>query len=238
VDAVIHTATCYGRNGETAAEIFEANTVFPLRLLETATYFNSGIFFNTDTFFNSESKFNTGSFNYKYLNYYMLSKKHFYEWGKLYANNKKICFVNIRLEHVFGPGDDSSKFTSQVINSCLANISELKLTPGEQKRDFIYVDNVVDAYEVLLEKVINQSNLFQEYELGSGKAVTIREFVETVHKLTKSTTRLNFGALPYREDEIMNSEANIEKLDCLGWRCKISLIDGISEIISKNYLNP
>jgi len=66
--------------------------------------------------------------------------------------------------------------------------------------------------------------------------VTVREFVETVHKITNSVTRLNFGAVPYRENESMNSEANIENLTSLGWYCRTSLADGISEIIlnSKN----
>jgi CDP-paratose synthetase len=217
VDAVIHTATCYGRNGETTSEIFQANTAFPLRLLETATHFNTDTFFNTDTIL------------YKYLNGYALSKNHFLEWGKLFAGSQKIRFANIRLEHMYGPGDDASKFTTHIIKSCLENVPELKLTPGEQKRDFIYIDDVIAGYEVLLEKTDNQADLFQEYDLGSGNAITIREFVETIHTLTGSTTRLNFGALPYRKNEIMNSEADIERLKSLGWRCQTNLSDGIGK---------
>ncbi len=41
VDAMIHTATCYGRQEENATVVFEANTGFPLRLLEAATFFNT-----------------------------------------------------------------------------------------------------------------------------------------------------------------------------------------------------
>jgi len=54
VDAVIHTATCYGKDGETNSEIYETNTLFPLKLLETAISFNTKTFFNTDTFFNKD----------------------------------------------------------------------------------------------------------------------------------------------------------------------------------------
>lgn len=217
VDAVIHTATCYGRHGETAAEIVEANTAFPLRLLETASHFNTDTFFNTDTVLD------------KHLNGYALSKNHFLEWGKLFADCQKMRFVNIRLEHMYGPGDDASKFTTHVIKNFLANVAEINLTLGEQKRDFVYIDDVVAAYEILLENAGNQADLFQQYDLGSGKAITIRKFVETVHQLTGSSTHLNFGALPYRENEIMHSAANIERLKSLGWHCQTNVAEGIEK---------
>ncbi len=219
MDAVIHTATCYGRNGEKASEIFQANLVLPLRLLEMAAQYNTDTFFNSDTILN------------KYLNEYALSKNYFLELGKLFSKSKKIRFVNIRLEHIYGPDDNVSKFTTHVIKSCLANVAELKLTLGEQKRDFVYIDDVVTAYEVLLEKAGSQAELFQEYAVGSGNAITIREFVETVHRITMSRSKLAFGALPYRPGEVMYSGANIEPLFNLGWSCKTSLERGLKLVI-------
>ncbi len=219
VDAVIHTATCNGRNGESSAEIFDANTVFPLRLLETAASFNTETFINSDTVLD------------KNTNAYALSKHHFLEWGRLFAGARKIRFVNVRLEHMYGPGDDTSKFTARVIKDCLANVAEIKLTPGDQKRDFVYIEDVVFAYDILLEQTNRQAAYFQEYSLGSGVAVTIREFVETVHQITGSTTRLNFGALPYRQNEIMNSGTDIEALMSLGWRCRTTLANGIRKTV-------
>jgi nucleoside-diphosphate-sugar epimerase len=132
---------------------------------------------------------------------------------------------------MYGAGDDESKFTTHVIKSCLANVAELKLTAGEQKRDFIYIDDVVSAYMRLLEKAKQQA--FQEYDLGSGKAIKIREFVETVHKVTQSRTHINFGALPYRENEIMQSEADTKLLKSLGWSCKVDLAEGIKAVVKE-----
>lgn len=219
VDAVIHTATCNGKNGETVAEIFEANTAFPLRLLEAAVFYKSDVFINS------------GTVLYKYLNAYALSKNQFLEWGKQFSHEKKICFVNIRLEHMYGPGDDVSKLPTRIIKDCMANVPEINLTPGEQMRDFVYIEDVISGYEILLERAVSQAESFQEYSLGSGKAVSIREFIETIHRLSNSKTRLNFGALPYRENEIMNSEANTEKLENMGWRCRTSLLEGIEKTV-------
>ena len=225
IDAVIHTATCYGKNGESLAEIFDANIAFPLRLLETACLFNTDIFINTDTFFSSNK------INYAYLDSYALSKKHFSEWGKIYAKRNFINFLNVRLEHMYGAGDAPAKFVSQIVHECMANVNEISLTLGEQKRDFVYIDDVTAAYIILIEKVPPKVESFQEYEIGSGKAIPIREFVETVHKLTNSSTKLHFGALPYRTNEIMNSEANVTQLNSLGWKHRISLSDGVKNII-------
>jgi nucleoside-diphosphate-sugar epimerase len=205
IDAVLHTATCYGRSQETPLEVFEANTVFPLRLLQTAVLFNVDTFFNTDTIL------------YKYLNSYALSKNHFMEWGQSFSITGHIRFLNIRLEHMYGPGDDASKFTTHVIRSCLANVPELKLTAGEQKRDFIFIDDVISAYLLLLEKHCVLNKNFITFELGSGKAISIRSFVESVHHISESRTKLDFGSIPYREGEIMESKADISALEKLGW---------------------
>ena len=44
---------------------------------------------------------------------------------------------------------------------------------------------------------------------------------------------MNFGALPYRENEIMQSEADIKLLKSLGWSCKVDLADGIKTVVEE-----
>lgn len=221
IDAVIHTATCYGRNGESAHQITEANLAFPLQLLVAAI--SSGV----STFMN------TGTVLDKMLNPYALSKGQFAEWGRYFALQKKIRFINLNLEHFYGPGDDKSKFTTHVIQSCLTSVPELNLTLGEQLRDFIQIDDVVAAYLLMLNKCESFDGAFIELEVGSGCAVSIRQFVETVHRLTASLTRLNFGAQPYRTGETMFSQANIDTLRALGWYCRYDLESGLTKTIEQ-----
>ncbi|MDH4234441.1 MAG: NAD-dependent epimerase/dehydratase [Gallionella sp.] len=219
INAVIHTATCYGRNGETINQIFEANTVFPLHLLEAASQAGVETFINTDTILD------------KYLNLYSLSKNQFLEWGKFFSIHNRIHFSNMRLEHFYGPGDDDSKFTSLIVKNCIENVPELKLTLGEQKRDFIYIDDVVSAYLLLIEKLGKFPERYSEFDVGSGNAVSIRNFVETVHRMTRSRTQLIFGALQYRDGEVMLSQANVEPLRNLGWMCRTNLEQGLKRLI-------
>jgi nucleoside-diphosphate-sugar epimerase len=221
IDAVIHTATCYGRAGETAMQVFQANTAFPLQLLEAAT------FFNTDTFFNSDTIL------YPHLNAYALSKKQFADWGRQLASNDRIRFINIRLEHIYGPGDDTSKFTTWVLGQCLWHVPELALTAGEQQRDFVYIRDVVAAYAHLLQHRTALGQGFQELGIGSSKPIAVRHFVETAHRLSVSKTRLQFGALPYRDHEQMQSCADTTTLQALGWQCQTSLEQGLTHMIEE-----
>lgn len=218
-DAVVHVATSYGRKGEGISEIFETNTSFPLRLLEVAIARKVGVFFNTDTSLKRN------------INAYALSKKQFLDWGIFFAEHRAVRFVNIELEHFYGPGDDASKFATHVITTCLNDVPELKLTRGEQRRDFIHIDDVVSAYLLLLGRVSAGQGNFCSFGLGSGEVVSVSEFVETVHRIVGSKTFLDFGAIPYRENEVMESEADIESLKSLGWKPVVTLTDGIVRTI-------
>jgi len=220
-DAVIHTAAAYGRNGENASEIADANLSLPLKLLDAAVEMDVPLFFNTDTALD------------RFLNAYSLSKTQFAEWGSYFARQKKIRFLNLKLEHFYGPGDANTKFTTHVINSCLRNAPELKLTLGEQKRDFIFIDDVVSVYLVLLEQQESLTDWFMEFDVGSGESVSIRQFVETTQRLTASKTHLAFGALPYREGEMMHSQADISGLTALGWHCRYDLETGLKQVIEQ-----
>ena len=110
--------------------------MFALRVLEVA------ILFDTDSFFNTDSLLP------KYLNTYSLSKAQFVEWLKQLSY--KIQCVNLRLEHMYGPKDDKTKFVPWLLDQMINSIEEIKLTLGTQKRDFIYIDDVVSAYMLLL----------------------------------------------------------------------------------------
>jgi nucleoside-diphosphate-sugar epimerase len=198
INAVIHTSTNYGRNGEQPHEIFQSNVIFPLTLLEAAVNFNTDTFINTDTVL------------YEYLNFYSLSKKHFSDLLKIYAKNIKV--FNLRLEHVYGDKDGRDKFISMVIDSFLSNKERIQLTVGDQKRDFIYVDDVVSAYVEILDRAQNFEKSYIEYSIGSGISISIREIVELIRKLTfNSVTKTEFGAIKYRDNEIMQSVADISK---------------------------
>lgn len=230
IDSVIHTATA-GRRKESLIEIFEANTAFPLKLLKAAQDFQTKTFINTDTYVNKSN------IPYQELGGYSLSKKHFQQWGRQIALTHQIEFFNVSLEYVFGSGDYPNKVVPLVIEHLLNNAYELNLTSGEQQRDFIHVQDVVSAYYLLLEKASDPSQYYQEYEVGTGQAISLRKLIEMMKELVQAQTELKFGALPQRSGEIMFSQANTQALRKIGWQPTKTLEERLIQTIQeeKNY---
>ncbi|MEZ9922358.1 NAD-dependent epimerase/dehydratase family protein, partial [Vibrio breoganii] len=70
----------------------------------------------------------------------------------------------------------------------------MQLTQGTQRRDFVYIDDVVSAYKVLIQNLINLRDQ-ETIPVGSGVAPTIRELVEVIHSCSNSKSELEFGAV-------------------------------------------
>jgi nucleoside-diphosphate-sugar epimerase len=219
VDAVAHAATCYGRAGESTATVLQANLVFPVRLLDAARAHGVRWFVNLDTSVP------------RTLNAYARSKKQFAEWGRGAAESGGPGFVNLVYEHFYGPGDDPGKFTSRVVRDCLGGAAELLLTEGEQRRDFIYIDDAVSAFVHVVERLDRLDGPVHELPVGSGAAVRLRDFVETVHRLSGSRAALRWGAVPYRPGEPMLSQADLEPLRRAGWSPRVGLEEGIGRTL-------
>lgn len=215
-EAIIHTACSYGRQGETPLQLLNANLRFGLVLLQAQQAIGGarGLFINTSSALAAD------------VSPYALAKAQFAQWGALLARSGGPRFINVKLQHMYGPGDDASKFSTHVLRACRANRPTLALTAGEQRRDFIFIDDVVSAYALLLGANAHLADA-DELELGTGEAPTIREFVETVHALTGSSTTLQFGALPYRANEAMHCQADITRLRALGWSPRHDLRAGL-----------
>jgi CDP-paratose synthetase len=219
-DAVIHTATCYGRHSESWSALLEANTLFPLRVLEALVGQDSGCFLNVGTVLDPS------------INPYAFTKGQFSDWGRMAVDRHAgLGFVNFRLEHIYGPGDDPSKLVTHLVRQCLQHAASIPLTLGEQQRDFIHVDDAVAGILRVLRTLPQQPSGWREYDLGSGKPIKILELAETIHRLCGSRARLDFGALPYRKNETMDSAADTSPLQALGWRCRIALEDGLRQTI-------
>ncbi len=216
-DVVINTAALYGRKGETLDELVDANVMFPCRLLSLSQKYEVTAFVNTGSSLPAE------------VSPYALTKNFFVKLaGMSTVTSPK--FINLALEHFYGPGDDSSKFTSHVIRSCLAG-KVLDLTEGLQQRDFIYIEDVISAYKV----VLNNLNSLIDNEticVGSGTAPSVRSFVEKVAETVGSDSELRFGKVQTRDNELMYSCADTSRLSALGWDCNYTLEQGIVETIN------
>ena len=191
IDIVIHTACEYGRSGKLIQQIVESNILFGLKVLDACLKYNIKTFFNTDTLLPNN------------LNSYTLSKKQFVEWLKIKSN--KIQVVNLKIDLMYGiraiPFVGSWSQLKQNVPGFFG--------VGEQKRDFIYVEDVVSALMTILKKTSTLQR-YNEFDVGTGQLIEVKTFLEYLKKIYKSNfgaikTKLAFGEIPYRHtNEIMH----------------------------------
>jgi len=116
------------------------------------------------------------------------------------------------------------------------DVPEIKLTKGEQKRDFIFIDDIINAFLILF-RCPDEQLSFNELDIGTGKQISIKEFIVTlvsiIEKIQNKTikTKLSFGALSYRPLEKMYVSENVSKLKALGWKPMVDLEEGLTRTI-------
>lgn len=138
--------------------------------------------------------------------------------------------VILRPFGVFGELEGSHKFFSQLIDKLSRRLS-VQMTKGEQIRDYVYVGDLIDAYIIAV--VVPLKNRVEIINIGSGKGVPLKEIALSIAKQTGiDEDLLQFGALPYRPDEMMYLVADNKKAKAvLGWEPKTSLEKGIENMI-------
>ncbi|MGG2084580.1 NAD-dependent epimerase/dehydratase family protein [Lysinibacillus pakistanensis] len=220
-DFIVHAATCYGRNNETHSEIFNNNVLLPIKILEKNTHLQNSIFVNVDTILN------------KYINLYAFTKKQFLEY--LIFNQKKFkSVVNVQFDFMYGPNEESCKFTQYLLESFKKQY-EVQLTKGEQIRNFIYIDDLVEGfYKIIthLNEVLKMEQ-FYEFQIGSDSNMKLKEYILLLHKLSASNSKLLFGAVPYRENELMKTTINNDAIKKIGWKAKFDIEESLFNCIKE-----
>ncbi|EGV2453952.1 CDP-paratose synthase [Salmonella enterica] len=215
---IINTIACYGRHNEPATALIESNILMPIRVLESISSLDA-VFINCGTSLPPNTSL------------YAYTKQKANELAAAIID--KVCgkYIELKLEHFYGAFDGDDKFTSMVIRRCLSN-QPVKLTSGLQQRDFLYIKDLLTAFDCIINNVYNFPK-FHSIEVGSGKAISIREYVETVKNITKSNSIIEFGVVKERANELMYSCADIAELEKIGWKREFSLVDALTEIIEE-----
>lgn len=211
-DILIYSACAYERNNIKYQDILEANFLLPIKLLIELKNLKTYIYIGTSLG--------------KYTNTYALSKSQMAEWGKYYSITNNINFFNILLENFYGKNEPNDRFLHCIIKK-LKNNEDIDLTDGKQKRDFVYIEDVINALNLIME-----SNLkgYIDIPIGSGKAISIRELVEYIKELLNSKSNLNFGAVPSRNNEY-SGISDLSILNKIGFQPKYDFKSGIKKLL-------
>ena len=171
IDVIIHTATFYGRENEAVKTIAKANLFIPFDLLDKAIENNCNLFINTDTVLD------------RFVSTYALTKHQFQEW--LYLRRKEIKVINMQLEHFYGPNASSSNFITFMLEQLKKNVAQIDLTLGEQQRNFVYIDDVCSAYQTVIQKTIEITKSYTEFQVATNQLMSIREVMLYLKEIWK-----------------------------------------------------
>lgn len=133
-----------------------------------------------------------------------------------------------RLFLAYGPGQGVQRLLPQIIQACLRD-ETFAVSPGEQTRDFCFIDDVVEG---LIVAAVTPEARGHALNIASGEPVRIRDVVESVVRVAGGGTP-QFGARPYRPGESMALFADVSlTTTLLPWRARTGLDDGLTKTVA------
>lgn len=222
--AVLHIASWYLREHkpENINDLIESNVTFSTNLIEACVNNNCNKFINSTSFTEFDE-----SGNYAPDSLYSATKKAFSDIIDYYARCRKLNAITLVLYDNYGENDNRKKLF-WLLEDSFKNSRKIDFTAGEQKLSMVHIDDTCDGYLKALQLLDkdNSKNEHLKFFLG-GKKYSLKEIVSKYSEITKKNIQVNWGALPYRDNQIMNPYIG----DILpGWQPDISLEEGITNI--------
>lgn len=138
-----------------------------------------------------------------------------------------IRHVWARILSVYGIGDNDFTITVSSLRKMLSG-QTAQFTPAEQMWDFLYCDDAARAFYLMAENGKDGA----VYALGSGRARPLKEYITLMHKASGTESKVEIGALPYNDKQVMYLCADISSLTAdTGFVPQISYEDGIKETV-------
>ncbi|MBI4234833.1 NAD(P)-dependent oxidoreductase [Candidatus Peregrinibacteria bacterium] len=206
IDCVIHLGVHYVKFHQTLEDIektIDFNVKTATLLAELAVKNNVNFFLNTGSFFEykmQDHPIKEGDELSPY-NLYAASKVAFNEILKFYSANFPLKVIDLKLFAPYGE-KDQDKVLVFLIKSLLEG-KKVDFSGGEQKWNFTYVRDIVNAYLKALDYFKNDFQ-YESFNIGQNQTHSLSECVEILEKISGKKLDINFGAKPYVEKEIFH----------------------------------
>jgi len=143
--------------------------------------------------------------------------------------------VGLRYFNVYGPGEDhKGKFASmihQLAKQMRAGKRPRIFTPGQQRRDFVYVDDVIQANLKALES--SEGGVFN---VGSGQSWTFNQVVAELNRALKTNLQPDYFENPYNFTQDWTEADITQSRQCFGYEPKFDLAKGIDAYLASGKL--
>jgi nucleoside-diphosphate-sugar epimerase len=144
------------------------------------------------------------------------------------AGAADLPFALVRMFNVYGPGENPHRLLPSLTRDLMRD-QPVKLSPATQLRDFLFIDDAVEAI-VAVAQALADAGGRHVFNLASGEPVPVRTFCESVaRQLDKPLLLLEFGALAMRPGETPFFSGDPARLQAFtGWKPRHGLDDGIA----------
>lgn len=168
------------------------------------------------------------------------------EYHRIYHEQGKLRYTSLRLTNVFGPrhhmNHDRQGFLNWFIRQALSGQEIHVFGDGSQERDFLYVEDAVDA---LLKVGLEKGCEGAAFNLASGINISVAQAAEAVSLLTGAPWR----CVPYPDDRLALEPGHIQLdgsrlRELLGWKPRVDFLTGLEETVvfyrenARHYFHP
>ena len=156
--------------------------------------------------------------------YYAVAKAAQSMYCQFTARSQKKSIVTFRLFSVYGPYEESSRLVPTILRRCLQG-EDLQMASPNTARDYIFVEDVVDAYLNVGPLLNNGGEIFN---IGTGRQTSLKLITDTVLDLTQARVKVLWNAMPGRIWDSSFWVGDIEKSKkALAWEAKTELRQGL-----------
>lgn len=161
---------------------------------------------------------------------YALVKQLTVNTAMMLYRNYGFPIMAVRPGNLFGKYQNGEKFLPYVVSQLKEN-KELNVTFCEQKRDFIYAQDFAYCISEILE---NSGKAKGEIvNVSSGESISLKSIIEYLRKETSSSSKINYGAISYRENEMMDLKCAITKLEhIIGMKISFNIKERLDEFVN------
>jgi nucleoside-diphosphate-sugar epimerase len=144
------------------------------------------------------------------------------------ARQVDLPVVTLRLFSVYGPYEEPTRLFPTLMLRALRG-EHLEMAAPETSRDFVHVDDVVDAY-VMTDELMPATG--EVLNIGTGVQSSLRDVVDRLSEAMGEPVRAEWGAMEARPWDTPTWVADVTKARRLiGWRPKIDLADGVARCL-------
>ncbi len=156
---------------------------------------------------------------------------------RLAARERGRRMPTLRLFSAYGPYEEPSRLVPTLIREGLRGSLPVLVNPSVA-RDFVYVDDVVEAFVAAAERS-SREDPGAVYNLGTGVQTTVREAVEVARRMLKIQVEPQWGTMPNRLWDTSVWVADNRKIRAeLGWQARHTFEEGFRKTVEWFGRNP